>query len=89
MSDQAQPGQNVQAGHQPGLARAVVEVAGGISLLVLGGVASFVPVMPGWLFVIPGLVLLACWFRPVRSDPNAPERCEEPSTRCFGSLACW
>ena len=38
----------------------------GIGLVILGIVGLILPVMPGWIFLIPGLVILADYFPPIR-----------------------
>lgn len=38
----------------------------GIGLVIFGIVGLILPVMPGWIFVIPGLVILADYFPPIR-----------------------
>lgn len=38
----------------------------GIALVILGIVGLILPVMPGWIFLIPGLVILADYFPPIR-----------------------
>jgi uncharacterized protein YqgC (DUF456 family) len=37
-----------------------------VSLVLVGIVGLILPVMPGWIFVIPGLVILGDYFPPVR-----------------------
>ena len=37
----------------------VIRTVLGTALLILGIVGLFMPVLPGWLFIIPGLALLA------------------------------
>jgi uncharacterized membrane protein YbaN (DUF454 family) len=32
----------------------------------LGIIGLILPIMPGWIFLIPGLVILADYFRPIR-----------------------
>ena len=39
----------------------------GMAMLVVGLVGWALPILPGWLFVIPGLVLLAREFKWARS----------------------
>ncbi len=46
--------------------RAHLEVVAGFSLVVIGLVGLVLPVMPGWIFLIPGLVLLARHFHSAR-----------------------
>jgi uncharacterized membrane protein YbaN (DUF454 family) len=36
-----------------------LRVAGGATLVLIGLAGLVLPIMPGWLFVIPGLVLLS------------------------------
>jgi uncharacterized membrane protein YbaN (DUF454 family) len=38
----------------------------GLFLVLLGIVGLILPIMPGWIFVIPGLVILGDYFPPVR-----------------------
>ena len=46
--------------------RAIVRIASGIGLLIVGIIGLILPVMPGWVFVIPGLMILADYFPPVK-----------------------
>lgn len=46
--------------------RAVVRIASGIGLVIIGIIGLILPVMPGWVFVIPGLMILADYFPPVK-----------------------
>jgi len=38
----------------------------GFALLFVGVLGLLLPVMPGWIFVIPGLLILSDYFPPVR-----------------------
>lgn len=38
----------------------------GIGLVILGIAGLILPVMPGWIFLIPGLVILADYYPPIR-----------------------
>ncbi len=38
----------------------------GIGLLIVGIVGLILPVMPGWIFVIPGLLILGDYFPPIQ-----------------------
>jgi uncharacterized membrane protein YbaN (DUF454 family) len=38
----------------------------GIGLVIVGIVGLILPVMPGWIFLIPGLLILADYFPPIR-----------------------
>jgi uncharacterized membrane protein YbaN (DUF454 family) len=46
--------------------RAVLRIMSGIGLLLIGIVGLILPVMPGWIFVIPGLMILADYFPPIK-----------------------
>jgi len=47
----------------------------GFALLFVGIVGLLLPVMPGWIFVIPGLLILSDYFPPIRRLVNwAKER---------------
>ncbi len=51
----------IEAARRPLLLRIVAVVAG--TILVLGGlIGLLLPVVPGWLFIIPGLAILATEF---------------------------
>lgn len=38
----------------------------GVGLVLLGITGLILPVMPGWIFLIPGLLILADYFPPIR-----------------------
>ena len=38
----------------------------GILMILVGIVGLIMPIMPGWVFIIPGLLILADYFPPVR-----------------------
>jgi uncharacterized membrane protein YbaN (DUF454 family) len=46
--------------------RAVFRIMSGIGLLLIGIVGLILPIMPGWIFVIPGLMILADYFPPIK-----------------------
>ncbi|MGH9631257.1 MAG: PGPGW domain-containing protein [Bryobacteraceae bacterium] len=46
--------------------RDLVRIIGGVGMLLLGIAGLILPVMPGWIFIIPGLIILADYFRPIR-----------------------
>ena len=43
--------------------RKIVEITAGIVLVVLGLIGGLIPVLQGWMFGIPGLILLAKHFK--------------------------
>jgi uncharacterized membrane protein YbaN (DUF454 family) len=46
--------------------RRILRPVTGILLVILGLIGLLLPIMPGWVFLIPGLVILADYFPPVR-----------------------
>ena len=46
--------------------RAILRFASGIGLVILGVIGLILPVMPGWIFLIPGLVILADYYPPIK-----------------------
>ena len=54
--------------------RAMIRIASGIGLLLVGIVGLILPVMPGWVFVIPGLMILSDYFPPVKRLLNWAKR---------------
>ena len=50
----------------PGGWRKLVRIASGIGLILVGIVGLILPVMPGWVFIIPGLMILADYYPPAK-----------------------
>lgn len=46
--------------------RAILRIAGGIFLVLIGIIGLIVPIMPGWVFLIPGLIILGDYFPPIK-----------------------
>lgn len=46
--------------------RAAARITGGFVLIVVGIVGIILPIMPGWIFLFGGLVMLADYFAPAR-----------------------
>ena len=46
--------------------RHTLRIALGFGLVILGIVGLILPIMPGWIFLIPGLLILADYFPPIR-----------------------
>jgi hypothetical protein len=46
--------------------RKTLRLLTGFVLLAVGIVGLILPIMPGWIFVIPGLIILGDYFPPVR-----------------------
>jgi uncharacterized membrane protein YbaN (DUF454 family) len=42
----------------------------GIVLVLVGVIGLILPIMPGWVFLIPGLVILGEYFPPIRRVLN-------------------
>ena len=38
----------------------------GFGLILIGLIGLIMPIMPGWVFIIPGLIILGEYFRPIR-----------------------
>lgn len=50
----------------PGGWRKLVRIASGIGLILLGIVGALLPIIPGWPFFIPGLMILADYYPPAK-----------------------
>ena len=46
--------------------RKILRLISGIFLVLIGILGLLLPIMPGWVFLIPGLVILAEFFPPIR-----------------------
>jgi hypothetical protein len=46
--------------------RKVIRLTIGITLCVIGFIGGFIPILQGWIFMIPGLIILSEFFPPVR-----------------------
>jgi hypothetical protein len=56
----------------------LVRIVWGVLLVLVGIVGIVMPIMPGWVFIIPGLVILSDYFPPVRRLLNwAKQKYEE------------
>jgi len=47
-----------------GRAPKVVKIGGGLFLILLGIVGLILPIMPGWIFLIPGLIIIGEYYPP-------------------------
>jgi len=45
--------------------KSAARLTGGIVLTLIGVAGLVLPILPGWLFLIPGLMILADYFPPV------------------------
>ncbi|MBI5085435.1 MAG: hypothetical protein HZB13_12655 [Acidobacteria bacterium] len=43
-----------------------LKILGGVGLVILGIIGIILPIMPGWVFLIPGLVILSEYFHPLK-----------------------
>ena len=43
-----------------------VRITIGIILVIIGLIGGLIPIFQGWMFGIPGLIILADYFRPVK-----------------------
>jgi uncharacterized membrane protein YbaN (DUF454 family) len=63
-------------------ARHLARIIAGFALVLIGIVGLIMPIMPGWVFIIPGLVLLADYFPPIRRLLDwARQKLEENNVR--------
>jgi len=46
--------------------RDIIKIAIGIILIIIGLIGGLIPVFQGWLFGIPGLIILANYFPPAK-----------------------
>ncbi len=46
--------------------RKLIRIGGGIGLVILGIIGLILPVMPGWIFLIPGLIILSDYHPPLK-----------------------
>ena len=46
--------------------RKTLRILSGLGLVIIGIIGLIMPIMPGWVFLIPGLVILAEYFPPVQ-----------------------
>ena len=46
--------------------RKTLRILSGIGLVIVGIIGLIMPIMPGWVFLIPGLVILADYFPALR-----------------------
>jgi hypothetical protein len=49
-----------------GKMRKALRISLGIALVILGIIGGLLPVIQGWMFMIPGLLILSEYFPPVR-----------------------
>jgi uncharacterized membrane protein YbaN (DUF454 family) len=60
----------------------IFKILSGIGLCILGVIGLILPIMPGWIFLIPGLVILADFFPPLKRLLHwAKEKFEQESSR--------
>jgi uncharacterized membrane protein YbaN (DUF454 family) len=64
--------------------RAIFRICLGILLILVGIVGLILPIMPGWVFIIPGLVILAEYFHPIRRVVDWAKRKLEENDIGFG-----
>jgi uncharacterized membrane protein YbaN (DUF454 family) len=58
----------------------LLRILSGFGLVLLGILGLILPIMPGWVFLIPGLVILADYFPPIRRLLNWAKRKFEQQT---------
>ena len=50
--------------------RNIAEIILGIILVITGFIGGFIPILPGWMLGLPGLLLLSKHFPPIRKIIN-------------------
>lgn len=46
--------------------RKIIRISTGVSLVIIGILGLLLPIMPGWIFLIPGLLILSEYFPGVK-----------------------
>jgi len=60
----------------------ILKLLAGFGLCILGVVGLILPIMPGWIFLIPGLIILSDFFPPIKRLLHwAREKFEQESAR--------
>lgn len=60
----------------------ILRLLAGIGLCILGIVGWLLPIVPGWAFMIPGLIILSDFFPPLRRALRwAGDRVKEETAR--------
>lgn len=54
--------------------RRILRLLLGFLLVIIGIIGGFVPILQGWMFLIPGLIILADYFPPIRRLVNWAKR---------------
>jgi uncharacterized membrane protein YbaN (DUF454 family) len=54
--------------------KALLRIIVGILMILVGIVGLIMPIMPGWVFIIPGLIILGEYFPPIRRLLNWAKR---------------
>jgi hypothetical protein len=63
----------------------ILRISAGVGLILIGIVGLILPVMPGWIFIIPGLVILAEYSKSARRLLDwLKEKFEEARTAAGG-----
>jgi uncharacterized membrane protein YbaN (DUF454 family) len=44
----------------------ILKISFGILLVIIGLIGGFIPIFQGWIFGIPGLIILSNYFPPVK-----------------------
>ena len=65
--------------------RKTLRILSGVGLVLVGITGLIMPIMPGWIFLIPGLVILAEYFPPLQRLVNwAKHKFEEQKRKHVG-----
>ena len=44
----------------------IIQITLGVILVIIGLIGGFIPIFQGWLFGIPGIIILAKYFPPIK-----------------------
>ena len=44
----------------------LIKIIAGITLVIIGLIGGLIPIFQGWIFGIPGLIILAQYFPPIK-----------------------
>jgi uncharacterized membrane protein YbaN (DUF454 family) len=60
----------------------ILRLLAGVGLCILGIIGWLLPILPGWAFMIPGLIILSDFFPPLRRALHwARDRVKEEAAR--------
>jgi len=64
--------------------RKTLRIGLGITLVIIGIIGGFIPILQGWMFMIPGLIILSDYFPPVKRLLNWAKKRARKAGMNFG-----